>query len=410
MKLMRAQLYAMVWEKPMTHLAKEFGLSDVGLAKICKKHGVPLPERGYWAKVEAGIKVPKKALPRKNYNPEIEIQDRSPITQADVLQKQQKKEQAAATIALIAEVVVSPQLDSPHKLTVKTRRYFDDIKKKLERQSSIKKPYQVDWRDRAPSAEYGRYICSAQDGFHLTVSLEALHRALCFLDALAKGLEREGFKIHHDIQDTRGKKVVEAIKDNESIRFHLSEGYKQRILTPQELKAARAEYSYASEYERVPSGIFTLFLKGREGWTEKKFVDGAKKIEERLTAIIAEFIDLVPRQKQTRLDRVTAESERRERERREWEKQWKRQKQKDQYEAVIAEAKQLELLEHLESYLQRIESQYKTQFGEIEENVAAWLNLIRQVAKLNDPLQKRLEYLSGLNDFEPNQLDWMPDL
>lgn len=33
----REQLYEQVWEMPMSQLAKEYGLSDVGLAKICKK-------------------------------------------------------------------------------------------------------------------------------------------------------------------------------------------------------------------------------------------------------------------------------------------------------------------------------------------------------------------------------------
>jgi hypothetical protein len=43
-----------VWKTPITRLAKEYGLSDVGLAKICKKHDIPRPPRGYWAKKEGG--------------------------------------------------------------------------------------------------------------------------------------------------------------------------------------------------------------------------------------------------------------------------------------------------------------------------------------------------------------------
>jgi hypothetical protein len=33
----RDELYAMVWATPMQRLAKDFGLSDVALAKTCKK-------------------------------------------------------------------------------------------------------------------------------------------------------------------------------------------------------------------------------------------------------------------------------------------------------------------------------------------------------------------------------------
>lgn len=39
----REEFYDLVWSKPMTHLAKEFRLSDVALHKICKKHGIPKP-------------------------------------------------------------------------------------------------------------------------------------------------------------------------------------------------------------------------------------------------------------------------------------------------------------------------------------------------------------------------------
>jgi hypothetical protein len=50
----RDNLYNQLWSTQMTTLAKEYGLSDVGLAKIFKKLNVPRPESRYWAKVVAG--------------------------------------------------------------------------------------------------------------------------------------------------------------------------------------------------------------------------------------------------------------------------------------------------------------------------------------------------------------------
>jgi hypothetical protein len=43
----RHQLYEQVWSQPMTLLARQYGISDVALAKICRKLGVPYPGRGY---------------------------------------------------------------------------------------------------------------------------------------------------------------------------------------------------------------------------------------------------------------------------------------------------------------------------------------------------------------------------
>ena len=60
----REELYELVWSKPITHLAKEFGLSDVALHKICKKHAIPNPPLGWWAKKHAGKSVKRVPLPR----------------------------------------------------------------------------------------------------------------------------------------------------------------------------------------------------------------------------------------------------------------------------------------------------------------------------------------------------------
>jgi len=61
--LKREDLYDLVWSVPMIKLAKRFGLSDQGLAKRCKKHNIPRPPMGYWAKLEHGKRVKKTPLP-----------------------------------------------------------------------------------------------------------------------------------------------------------------------------------------------------------------------------------------------------------------------------------------------------------------------------------------------------------
>jgi hypothetical protein len=50
MVLTREELYQRVWPQPMSKLAKVYGISEVGLAKICKRLNVPLPPQGYWAR------------------------------------------------------------------------------------------------------------------------------------------------------------------------------------------------------------------------------------------------------------------------------------------------------------------------------------------------------------------------
>jgi hypothetical protein len=63
MKISREELYRRVWETPVRTLAKEFGISDVGLAKVCRKSLIPLPPVGHWMKVQHGKAVKHPALP-----------------------------------------------------------------------------------------------------------------------------------------------------------------------------------------------------------------------------------------------------------------------------------------------------------------------------------------------------------
>lgn len=61
----RVQLYELVWSEPMQQLAKHFGVSDVALGKNCRQAGIPVPPRGYWAKLQAGKKVSRLPLPER---------------------------------------------------------------------------------------------------------------------------------------------------------------------------------------------------------------------------------------------------------------------------------------------------------------------------------------------------------
>lgn len=61
----RQQLYELVWSGPMTTLAKTLAISGVGLAKACRRGDVPVPPRGYWARLAAGQRVARTPLPRR---------------------------------------------------------------------------------------------------------------------------------------------------------------------------------------------------------------------------------------------------------------------------------------------------------------------------------------------------------
>jgi hypothetical protein len=59
----RRRLFSLIWSRPTTEVAKEMGISDVALGKLCQRLQVPKPPRGYWARVASGRKPKRPALP-----------------------------------------------------------------------------------------------------------------------------------------------------------------------------------------------------------------------------------------------------------------------------------------------------------------------------------------------------------
>ena len=52
-RMSRLQLYNLVWAAPVTGLAPQYGISDVALKNTCRKFDIPVPPRGYWARLQA---------------------------------------------------------------------------------------------------------------------------------------------------------------------------------------------------------------------------------------------------------------------------------------------------------------------------------------------------------------------
>ena len=50
LKIGKEELEQLIWMKPTTEIARELGVSDVAIAKRCKKFGIIKPGRGYWVK------------------------------------------------------------------------------------------------------------------------------------------------------------------------------------------------------------------------------------------------------------------------------------------------------------------------------------------------------------------------
>jgi hypothetical protein len=44
----RDELYELIWSKPATQIAKDYGITDIGLGKVRSKLLISKPRVGYW--------------------------------------------------------------------------------------------------------------------------------------------------------------------------------------------------------------------------------------------------------------------------------------------------------------------------------------------------------------------------
>lgn len=128
----RQDLYDLVWAELVSVVAKRFGISDVGLAKLCRRHDIPLPPRGHWAKVAAGKRTGSRPeLPQRGIAMPDDISDDEhdwrrfderpdeiPIPPEPVF-IQPLEDVVVRVQKLVERVTVSRSLEQPHALIAK---------------------------------------------------------------------------------------------------------------------------------------------------------------------------------------------------------------------------------------------------------------------------------------------------
>src|SRR5690554_755714 len=127
-KITRQELYDLVWSKPVTHIAKEYGFSDNGIRKICKKYNIPLPNVGYWSKLKHNKNVVIKELPKQKDNPQIRLEKSNPQLYAgdhplSKLAIRKIEIQQAKGLNL----KVPDRLSNPHHLIKATKEYYKQV-------------------------------------------------------------------------------------------------------------------------------------------------------------------------------------------------------------------------------------------------------------------------------------------
>lgn len=359
-KLTREELYEKMWATPATKLAREFGISDVALGKICKKLDIPKPYPGYWQQLAVGRRVNREPLPPIKHGVRADV-----VIYPNTAATPFRPQDAEVIARVVSEcrpdnrIRVPDTLHGAHQIVRQTKQSLE----------------------KAKPDDYG-VVRTAwnQHCLNLRVSKTELHRALLIMDALIKALEARGYSVEVAKADSPATYVLIG---EEKLKVRLTEKVSrtERELTAEEKR--KPSDSVSDRWIYTPRGKLSFEIDEYCYGYRKKWVDKAQSpLEDQLNDVIAGLV-------------VAAEAERLKRlEREEQQRRWKeeeRRRMKAQELLYLLE-RQIESWSKsrtIREFLRACESSIIERSGEIapDSTEGRWLRWAHAYADQLDPLK-----------------------
>lgn len=247
----RDVLHRAVWARPLRDVARDYGISDVALARVCRRLEVPVPGRGYWAKRAAGNATPAPSLksPSAGTPRELRLTSKSRGTRVappdEILARVAREHESAGAI-------VVREGSRRHGLVAATLRVLRDARVHPD----------------------GRLHGAHHDALDIIVAPASLDRALAVFDALISGLSARGLPVRvtqRGRERTRSRAVCSRVTiDEVDVDLRIVE---PTILDPESQRPApsrRMLTAREAHFERlmrpplryVPSGSLQLMAEG----------------------------------------------------------------------------------------------------------------------------------------------------
>jgi len=202
----RKDLYDQVWAAPMTKVAKQYGLSDRGLAKLCERNGIPVPPRGYWAKKHAGHRLKQETLPSdtSQYPEFIRIFGNEPLPEEireAVQTARLKQEKQSSPTQDHGEATPGEELHRSVRATARASR-----KARLLPDGSIN--------------AIGAGLCG------ISVGPDCVERTIRILDMIARALDKQGLSLQP------AENSMKVVSGSDELSFSLIEHVQRHKHTP----------------------------------------------------------------------------------------------------------------------------------------------------------------------------------
>jgi hypothetical protein len=292
--LKRSELYELVWKQPVRAVAADIGISDVALAKACRRQGIPLPGRGHWRRKELGYKVRQPGLPALSNGADPVISFRASQHRVGAIEEPSPEE------VLEREPQNRIALAQPDR---RLNKFVRLTVAHLRKQS----------RTAGPLVE-----TRGVDRFRVSVALPSLDRVARLLQTLVEAWSARG---HVITEGEAGKSLLSIKVNDEPIEVSITERTKRVVHPPSPKEEIRMELNPGWEpplYDTVPTGVLAIRVINSPGQPQHATVRdrAGASLEDRLNEVLARMAEAA------RLIREDREA--RERQRRKWEEEEKR--------------------------------------------------------------------------------------
>lgn len=363
-------LHQLIWEKPISAIAKDWEINSQAITKACDKHGVPRPSSGHWTLVSLG-KAPNIATLPEDINCSITI----------TFRKRQKPRINKPTIDSIPikakptkrKVTIPKRIGKYHPLTQLAKQHY-----------------------KKPTFEYDKLMVSPWqiETYQFAVSPEKLDRALKIFDSLLKYFDKQGW--HFKITDnySRRSKVNAVVINGKTITFKLREKTKQ---TPRDLNQKEQQDKAAGRYvyhEKVlmPTGMFHLTIEEYvDGNCKTAFIDKpGELIEDKLDEFVDSLVTTSDYMKQRDVERAEEEQERHKQQELNdfFNKEVK--KEKDNIAFLFEQFENWQKAEKARQFVAAIKKRIHDSGG-ISTDQEKWLLWAEHILTIEDPVSKAVE-------------------
>jgi hypothetical protein len=367
-RITREELYQRVWEQPLRTLAQEFGISDVALAKTCRKAKIPVPGRGFWAQRAAGKQVRMLSLPT------LRDSDLETLRTIEFWPRPKPEapsgpiaEQAAFESQREHRIEVSDALRKPHPLVKATLEA-------LESGTRLHNGYLGNWQVRHLDVE---------------VTQSMLKCALRILDAVVKAFEARSWEVSLGKGDDR-KSYVTIF--GQRVSFGIREPWRQAPIPPAERR------TYGPPYREEPSGRLALVIRESWGHSIKKSITetATRPLEGRLNDFMVTAVAIA--HERAEWERRRAESEERQRKVELAQKEARRRQEAEatRVKSLEEESERWLRSRTIREYAGAVRAAAEMQAMPTESGeLAAWLQWAESHARSLDPVERRVRELTS---------------